>query len=148
MKEQEQTNQKPENPTVQSDKKDQSGQPTVLEKAAQTIAGDNKLIETVLKILLSPVTLITGVSLIIFWFHKINDQKTEIEQLKTENKKLNDEKKEREEEYDKLKKKYKKLKGQDEIDSENNIAGQNFISTQPKSVDSEGKTTYRSAYLD
>ena len=97
MKEQEQTNQKQENPPVQPDKKDLSSQPTVLEKAAQTIAGDNKLMETVLKILLSPITLITGVGLIIFWFHKMNDQKEEINQLKTENKKLTDEKKEQEE---------------------------------------------------
>lgn len=148
MKEQEQTNQKQENPPVQPAKKDLSGQPTVLEKAAQTIAGDNKLMESVLKILLSPITLITGVGLIIFWFHKMNDQKEEINQLKTENKKLVDEKKEQEDEYDKLKKKYKKLKEVNETETENNTIGQSFIPMQVQPVDLAKKKTYRSAYLD
>lgn len=148
MKEQEQTNQKQENPPIQPDKKDLSGQPTVLEKAAQTIAGDNKLMETVLKILLSPIALITGVGLIIFWFHKMNDQKEEIGKLKTEVKKLTDEKKEQEEDHDKLKKKYKKLKAGNETETENNMTGQSLIPMQVQPVDLAKTKTYRSAYLD
>lgn len=146
MKEQEQTSQKQEN--IQVDKKDTPDKQAVLEKAAQTIAGDNKLMETALKILLSPITLIGGAVLLIFWFYKMNEQKNEIEKLKTENKKLADEKKNGEEEYDRLKKKYKKLKGQEETEGENGITGQRFIPMQSHLGSSTKKKTYRSVYLD
>lgn len=150
MKEQEQTNQKQESPKVQPDKKNLSGtaEPSVLEKAAQTIAGDNKLMDTALKILLSPITLLVGAGLIIFCFLKIKGQKDEIEKLKTENKKLDDEKKELEDDYDKVKKKYKKLKTLNETEIEKNMTGAGFIPHQALPQDSKQRKTYQSAYLD
>lgn len=148
MKEQEQTSPNRENTQSQADKKDTSDKQAVLEKAAQTIAGDNKLMETTLKILLSPITLIGGAVLLIFWFYKMNEQKNEIERLKTENKKLSEEKKEWEEEHDRIKKKYKKLKGQEETNGEDDMTGGRFISMQSRLTDSTKKKTYRSAYLD
>lgn len=61
---------------------------SVLEKAAETISGDNKLIETALKILLSPITLLAGAGLLVYCFFEMKKQKAEIEKLKTENKEL------------------------------------------------------------
>lgn len=148
MKEQEQTTQKQENNQSQPDKKDTPNKQAVLEKAAQTIAGDNKLMETTLKILLSPITLISGAVLLIFWFYKMNEQKNEIERLKTENKKLSEEKREWEEEHDRIKKKYKKLKGQEETEEEDGTSGGHYLLMQSRLTDSAKKKTYRSAYLD
>ncbi len=150
MKEQEQTNQKQESPKVQPDKKNLSGteEPSVLEKAAQTIAGDNKLMAAVLKILLSPLALLAGGGLIIFCFSKMKGQKDEIEKLKIENKKLDDEKKELEEDYNKVKKKYKKLKALNETEIEKSMAGVGFIPHQALPPDLKQKKTYQSAYLD
>lgn len=62
----------------------------------------------VLKILLSPLTLLAGAGLTIFCFSKMKGQNDEIEKLKIENKKLNDEKKELEDDYNKVKKEVQK----------------------------------------
>ena len=54
----------------------------VWEKAADTIAGDNKLMGSVLKLVLSPITLLIGVGLLIYAFIKLKGQKEETENLK------------------------------------------------------------------
>lgn len=121
---------------------------SALEKAIETIAGDNKLMGTALKILLSPITLLVGAGLFIYCFYKMKDQKEEIEKLKTENKKLMDEKTELQEDYDKVKKKFKKLKNLNEMEAEKSITGLGFIPRQLQGVDQAKKKTYQSAYLD
>lgn len=122
---------------------------TVLEKAAETISGDNKLMDTVLKFLLSPIALLAGVGLIVYGFIEIKKQKAEIEKLKSENKKLADEKEELKEDYDKVKKKYKKMKElQESQEPENSLKSLGFVTQKalPESLN-KGKT-YHTAYLD
>ena len=47
----------------------------VWEKAAETIAGDNKLMGSILKLIISPITLLVGVGLLIYAFIKLKGQK-------------------------------------------------------------------------
>lgn len=88
------------------------------EKAAEMIAGNNQLMATLLKLLLSPLTLIAGAALIVYLFYKNKTQKTEIEKLKEENEKLTGEKMLLEEESENFRKKYKKLKKVFEVEQE------------------------------
>lgn len=150
MKEQEQKKEKPESTKAEPDKKSLSGteEKSAWEKAAETIAGDNKLMGTVLKLLLSPITLLAGAGLIIFCFYKMKGQKDEIEKLKTENKKLNDEREEMEDEYEKVRKKYKKLKVQNEMEAEKSVAEFGFIPKQALPQESVKKKTYQTAFLN
>lgn len=151
MKEQEQKDQKQENQKEQMDKKNLSGteqekEKSLLEKASDTIAGDKTLMGTVLKFLLSPVSLLICAGIIIYCFFKIKGQKQEIEELKTQNKKLADEKNELEENFEKVRKKYKKLKVLNEAEAEKDVAG--IIPIRALSEDSAKKKTYSSAFLD
>ncbi len=88
------------------------------EKAAETIAGDNQLMSTLLKLLLSPFTLIAGLGLIIYLFIKNKSHKDEIVKLKEENKKLTDEKLFLEQTSESFRKKYKKMKKVFEVEQE------------------------------
>ena len=143
---------------VTAEKKDQQKQtlsgtgsekePSVWEKAAETIAGDNKLMGVALKIILSPLTLIAGIGAIIWCFFKIKGLKEEVEKLKTENKKLGDEKIIQDEEYHRVKKKYKKLKELSEAGQESNVNGLGFIPQQLFPGETTKKKTYNTAYLD
>ncbi|MBA2611172.1 MAG: hypothetical protein H0U95_04320 [Bacteroidetes bacterium] len=121
----------------------------VWEKAAETVAGDNKLMGTVLKLILSPITLLVGVGALIYAFVKIKTQKDEIEKLKTENLKLKDDYTELEEDFEKVKKKYKKIKTLTETESESPLLGIGI--TNSKSLipinQPEKKKTYETAYL-
>ena len=121
----------------------------VWEKAAETISGDNKLMGTVLKLILSPITLLVGVGLLIYAFIKLKGQKDEIEKLKAENIKLKDDYNELEEGFEKVKKKYKKIKALTETESENTLLGigiTNHKSLMPINQP-EKKKTYETAYL-
>jgi len=115
-------------------------------KAAETIAGDNKLLGIVLKIVLSPLVLLVGVGVIVYCFVRIKTLKAEMEKLKSEHKKIADEKEEREEEFQKLKKKHKKLKSL----LENETEVQNFGNTPTIHSSGEAikKKVYTTAYLD
>jgi len=124
----------------------QEKEKSVWEKAAETIAGDNKLMETVLKIVLSPITLLAGAGLIVFCFFKIKQQKEDIEKLKAENKKLSDEQEIKEEEYHKLKKKHKKMK--ELYEPENNVKNLGSLPHKTLSEDSGKNKIYHSTYLD
>ncbi|MBK7816086.1 MAG: hypothetical protein JNJ41_12025 [Bacteroidia bacterium] len=121
----------------------------VWEKAADTIAGDNKLMGSVLKLVLSPITLLVGVGLLIYAFLKLKGQKEEIEKLKAENLKLKEDCTELEEDFEKVKKKYKKIKTLAETESESPLLGIGI--TNHKSIlpinQSEKKKTYETAYL-
>jgi cell division protein FtsB len=121
----------------------------VWEKAAETIAGDNKLMGTVLKLILSPITLLVGVGALIYAFVKIKAQKDEIEKLKAENIKLKEDYTELEEDFEKVKKKYKKIKTLTETESESPLLGIGI--TNNKSIlpiaQPEKKKTYETAYL-
>jgi uncharacterized protein HemX len=86
-----------------------TAEPSNWEKAATLIAGDNKLMTALLKLIISPFTLIAGGGLIIYLFMKNKNYKDEIEALKEENKKLSGE-------TENLKGKYKKLKKVFEIE--------------------------------
>lgn len=120
----------------------------VWEKAAETIAGDNKLMGTVLKLVLSPITLLVGVGLLIYAFIKIKGQQEEIEKLKAENLKLNYNYTVLEEDFEKVKRKYKKIKTLTEAETENPLLG---LGTANRSVipitQPEKKKTYETAYL-
>ncbi len=143
MKEQEQAKSSQEaEQKVKADNKTLAGtekEKTVWEKAAETIAGDNKLMESVLKIVLSPITLVAGAGVIIFCFFKIKGLNEDVEKLKAENKKLNDEKIIQEEEYHKIKKKHKKLKEHFEIPQGNNMGGFGFTQHELISSDTPKK---------
>lgn len=119
-------------------------------QTAEAIAGNNKIMEGLLKILLSPVTLVVGAGALIFCFIKIKGQKDEIKKLKAENEKLLQEKNEQEEDYLKVKKKYKKLKELSEYEHENPIHALG-MSPQKLLLPSSGevkKKTYKTSYLD
>ncbi|MDX2172807.1 MAG: hypothetical protein SFY56_06785 [Bacteroidota bacterium] len=121
----------------------------VWEKAADTIAGDNKLMGSVLKLVLSPITLLVGVGLLIYAFIKLKGQKEEIEKLKAENLKLKEDYTELEEDFEKVKKKYKKIKVLSETESESPLLGigiANHKSILPINQP-EKKKTYETAYL-
>ena len=117
----------------------------VWEKAAETIAGDNKLLESLLKLVLSPVALIGGLGLLVYCFF-------ELKKYKEQNEKLQEESKEMEKNYQELKEKYKKWKAlAKELESkqppENNIG---FVQQKilPMQNTTPGKKTYHSDYLD
>jgi hypothetical protein len=150
MEEQKENNPKQEN-QKSPDKKSLSGtesekEKSLLEKASETIAGDNQLMASVMKFLLSPVSLLVCAGIVIYCFFKINGQKKEIEELKKENRKLTDEKNETQEDHDKIKKKYKKLKALNEEEEQKSVAG--FTPLRALSEDPQKKKTYNSAYLD
>lgn len=111
MKEQNQQNQKTENQKDTSAKQQLHGpeKPSTLEKAAETIAGDSQLMSSLLKLLLSPFTLIAGVGLIVYLFFKNKSYKDEIAKLKEENKKLSEERLLYAETSQDFKNKYKRL---------------------------------------
>lgn len=121
----------------------------VWEKAADTIAGDNKLMGGVLKLVLSPITLMAGVGLLIYAFIKLKGQKDEIEKLKAENLKLEEDYTKLEEDFEKVNKKYKKIKTLTETESEYPLLGTGI--TSHKSLipinPSQKKKTYETAYL-
>ena len=78
-------------------------QPSNWEKAATLIAGDNQLMSALLKLIISPFTLLAGGGLIIYLLIKNKSYNDEIGALKEENKKLSGE-------AENLRGKYKKLK--------------------------------------
>lgn len=90
--------------------------PSAWEKAAEMIAGDNQLMSSLLKLLLSPFTLIAGAGLIIYLFVKNKQYKDEITKLKEDLKKLAEENLSSIEEVEAIRKKYKKLKRVFEIE--------------------------------
>jgi cell division protein FtsB len=101
------------NQTVQaaSSNKPLSGtaEPSNWEKAATLIAGDNQLMSVLLKLIISPFTLLAGGGLIIYLFIKNKSYKDEIAGLKVENEKLSGE-------AENLRGRYKKLKKVFEIE--------------------------------
>jgi hypothetical protein len=86
-----------------------TGEPSNWEKAATLIAGDNQLMSALLKLIISPFTLLAGGGLIIYLFIKNKSYKDEIAGLKVENEKLSGE-------AENLRGKYKKLKKVFEIE--------------------------------
>ena len=119
----------------------------VWEKAADTIAGDNKLMGSALKLVLSPITLLVGVGLLIYAFIKLKGQKVEIEKLKAENLKLKEDYMELEEDLEKVKKKYKKIKVLSETENPHLGIGMNAIRDVIPIAQPEKKKTYETAYL-
>jgi len=116
-------------------------EPSSWEKAAETIAGDNQLMSTLLKIVLSPITLLAGAGLIIYLFIQNKSQKDEIVGLKEENKKLTDEKLFLEEASENFRKKYKKIKKVFEAEQQ---AGQLLLpqgTNDSQQIPSMGKNT-------
>ena len=113
---------------------------SVLEKAAETISGDNKLMETAMKILLSPVTFLVGAGVIVYCFFEMKKQKEEIEKLKNEIKEV-------QENYTHEKKKNKKLKALIENETTKDMAGLGFTGQQALPQAGQ-KKTYKSNYLD
>lgn len=148
MKEQdkkaEQSNKKPESKTLSG-----TEEKAAWVQTAETIAGNNKIMEGLLKILLSPVTLIIGAGALIYCFFKIKGQKDEIKKLKAENEKLIEQQKEHEEELHKVKKKYKKLKELNEYEGSSmgslDMAPQKLM--LPFAAETK-KKTYKTSYLE
>ena len=113
---------------------------TVLEKAAETISGDNKLMESAMKILLSPITLLVGAGVIIYCFFEMKKKDEKIEKLNTIIKEL-------EENCEHVKKKNKKLKALNEGQTTKEVSGLGFMQQQALPQASQ-KKTYRTNYLD
>ncbi len=121
---------------------------SALEKAADTIARDNKLMGVALKLLLSPLTMVIGLGGVIYCLFKIKALSTEVEKLKAENKTLIDGKESQEEEYHKLKKKYKKMKELTETANGNNLSTLGIVPFQALPTEPIKKKTYNTAFLD
>jgi cell division protein FtsB len=141
---------------TEAERKDQPKQQTTqqgtaekstLEKAADTVAGDNKLMDMVMKVLLSPLALFAGVGALIYCFLKIRGLNEEVKRLEVENKKLSAEKTFTDEEYQRLKRKHKKLKALNESEAENSLKGLGYMPPKQLPADNKRKNTYHSAYL-
>ncbi len=78
-------------------------------KAAQTIAGDNKLLSTILKFLLSPLAIVVALCVAGFLFYKNMKHKKENTRLEGENKKLEEEAKKLKEKVEKMEDNYQAL---------------------------------------
>lgn len=111
-----QEKQKTENQKTGTKTLNGTDKPSAWEKAAEMIAGDNQLMSSLLKLLLSPFTLIAGAGLIIYLFVKNKQHKDEITKLKEDLKKLAEENLSSIEEVETIRKKYKKLKKVFEIE--------------------------------
>jgi uncharacterized protein HemX len=85
-------------------------------KAAELIAGDDQLLSTLLRIILSPFTLIAGAGVIIYLLFKNKTYKEELSRLKKENTKLLNEKSYITGQAETFRKKYKKLEKVFEIE--------------------------------
>lgn len=107
-----QEKQKQENPKEQNKKQtlNGTGESSTWEKAAELIAGDNKLMASLLKLLLSPLVLLAGAGLIVYLFIKNKSLKDEVNKLKEENKKISDENLFIASKAEKFRKKFNKLK--------------------------------------
>lgn len=102
---------KQENQKAENKKQSLNGtsESSAWEKAAELIAGDNKLMASLLKHVLSPLVLLAGAGLIVYLFLKNKSLKDEVNKLKEENKKLGDEKLFITGEAENFRKKYNKL---------------------------------------
>jgi DNA repair exonuclease SbcCD ATPase subunit len=141
-----------EQASKQSDKKSLSGteeekQPAWWEKAAGTIAGDNKMLGTILRFVLSPLGILLGLGLIAFGLYKMKGMKDEIEKLKSENKQLKEDFEELEEEHQKTKKKFKKLKTLNEAEAESSMNGLLLLNEPEKQISQATNKKYQTAYL-
>lgn len=65
-------------------------QQTMADKAAENMAGGNTFLEGLLKMLISPVTLILGGAVVFYWMSVSKKDKEQIEKLKLEVKELED----------------------------------------------------------
>lgn len=99
-----------QNETISAKSLNGAEQSSNWEKAAELIAGDNKLMGSLLKLIISPFALLAGAGLIAYLFFKNKGYKDEITKLKEENAKLLNEKSFLAEEAETQKRKYKKLK--------------------------------------
>ena len=116
-----QEKQKQENQKAETKKQslNGTGETSAWEKAAEMIAGNNQLMSSLLKLLLSPFTLIAGAGLIIYLFIKNKQHKDEITKLNEEKKKLAEEILNLSEEKEIFRKKYKKIKQVFDIEQSN-----------------------------
>jgi flagellar motility protein MotE (MotC chaperone) len=125
------------NPT---EKSTETKAPTPLsDKAAETLAGDNTFLAAILKVLLSPLTLLVGGALVVYWMSVSKQEKTAHDKLKLEHEGL-------EEDYTALKKKYKKLKSLLEP-GETKLLNQGEEPVPQKRENTSFKS-YKTAYLD
>jgi uncharacterized protein YlxW (UPF0749 family) len=109
------------------------------EKAAETLAGDNTFMAALLKILISPLTLILGGAVVLYWMSASKTEKEAHAKLKREHEDL-------QEQYGELKKKYKKLKALAEPEKQAELPG--LSDPQKMIAMPTAKKTYRTAYLD
>lgn len=127
----------------QNDTDKNTGKTSAWEKAATEMAGDNQLLASLLKLLISPFTLIAGLGIIIYLFITNNNLKKEVEKLKEENKKLTEENEELTEESKGTFIKYRKLK--QFLEAEQRHIEQ--ISLKQKPLLAENKPKLRTTYL-
>lgn len=107
---------------------------SISDAAAEALSGDNKFMAAVLKILLSPMALMVGGALVLYWLNMSKGSKQELEKLQQAHENL-------QEEYAELRRKYKKLKSSMGI--QNPLSGkekERQLPAQPLS--------YRTNYLD
>lgn len=125
------------NPTAKPG--DPKPQTLLSDKAAETLAGDNTFLAAILKILLSPLTLLVGGALVVYWMSVSKNEKTAHDKLKLEHEEL-------EADYTALKKKYKKLKSLLEPD-ETRLLNKAEEPIQ-RSKEHASFQSYKSVYLD
>jgi cell division protein FtsB len=100
---------------------DGTDQPSAWEKAAELIAGDNRLMTVLLKLLLSPFTLLAGAGIIIYLLFRNKTLGDELSRLKEENQKLTSEKEELNGVAQSNKKRYKKLMSLYELEQQRQL---------------------------
>ena len=148
QKEKQEKSQKQEKPEKQSKPLSGTEETSVLEKAVGTIAGDNKLMGSVLKAVLSPFSLLLAASALVYCYFQIRKLKEEATKLHKENKQLKTDKILQEDELHKVKKKYKKLKEFNEANEALKLEGMGFV---PKRLIAEAASkvqTYGTSVLD
>ena len=141
----EQSSDKKESVTNPKTDTGKAAEKSVWEKAAETIAGDNKLLESLLKVVLSPIALIGGLGLVVYCFFELKKQKEQSEKLQQENKDLSVDYNEVKEKYKKWKALAKELESKQQPETNIGYVHQKIL---PMQNNTPIKKTYHSNYLD
>jgi hypothetical protein len=118
------------------------------DKAAQTIAGSNQLLERVLKVVFSPVTLLIGGGLLAYWFFRVHTMKKERDKAIKEAEDLKTKLEGLEDDFRKQKKKNKRLKQLLPEEPESAAQGLGFLEQSRTLPPREPAKAYKTAFLD
>jgi hypothetical protein len=133
---------------VKTEEKPKADSTPWYDKAAQTIAGSNQLLERVLKVVFSPVTLLIGGGLLAYWFFRVHTMKKERDKAIKEAEDLKTKLEGLEEGFHKLKKKNKRLKQLLPDEQETGTQALGFLEQSRTLPPREPTKGYKTAFLD